>query len=106
MAPFADRYIQNNVVYPVFINEKVPEKLAVIVMIPCLNEPEILRTIESLWKCDPIESFCEVIVAVNNSELAATDVKNFNLYRGSDFFPHFLEYLSRRFQFRGVGSAD
>ena len=78
MAPFADRYIQNNVVYPVFINEKVPEKLAVIVMIPCLNEPEILRTIESLWKCDPIESFCEVIVAVNNSELAATDVKNFN----------------------------
>lgn len=79
MAPFADRYIQNNVVYPAFINEKVSETLSVIVMIPCLNEPEIPRTLESLWNCEPTESFCEVIVVVNNSESSTSEVKNYNL---------------------------
>lgn len=78
MAPFAERYIQNNVVYPAFIRGIVPENLSVIVMIPCLNEPEILRTLESLWNCEPIESFCEVIVTVNNSESATSTIKNFN----------------------------
>jgi hypothetical protein len=78
MAPFAERYIQNNVVYPAFIRGKVPENLSVIVMIPCLNEPEIQRTLESLWNCEPIESFCEVIVTVNNSESATSTIKNFN----------------------------
>jgi len=79
MNTFADRYIQNNVVYPVFINEKVPEALSFIVMIPCLNEPEIFRTLESLWACEPIRSYCEVIVVVNESENSSQVVKDFNL---------------------------
>jgi hypothetical protein len=78
MQHFADKYIENNVVYPAFISEEVPENLSIVVMIPCLNEPEILQTLDSLWKCDPIESKCEVIVAVNNSESASATVKNFN----------------------------
>jgi hypothetical protein len=79
MAPFAEKYIQNNVVYPAFINEKATENLSVIVMIPCLNEPEIQRILESLWNCEPIESYCEVIVEVNNSESCTSTVKTFNL---------------------------
>jgi len=79
MGSFADRYIQNNVVYPAFIPEDVSSSLALIVMIPCLNEPEILRTLESLWNCEPVESFCEVIVVVNNSESSSAEVKQFNL---------------------------
>jgi len=78
MAPFAEKYIQNNVVYPDFILRKVPENLSVVVMIPCLNEPEIQKTLEALWNCEPIESVCEVIVTVNNSESATNVVKNFN----------------------------
>jgi hypothetical protein len=79
MGSFADRYVQKNVVYPAFIPEDVSPSLAMIVMIPCLNESEILRTLESLWKCEPIESFCEVIVVVNNSENSSAEVKQFNL---------------------------
>jgi len=78
MTRFGDRYIQNNVIYPPFITEKVSDNLSLIVFIPCLNEPEIIRTLESLWNCNPIESFCEVIVAVNNSESASAEVKKFN----------------------------
>ena len=75
---FADRYIQNNIVYPPFISEEVPSSLSSVVVIPCLNEPEIIRTLESLWACHPIESFCEVIVAVNDSESSSEEVKAFS----------------------------
>jgi hypothetical protein len=75
---FANRYIQNNVVYPQFILDEVSPQLSIIVMIPCLNEPEIIRTLESLWDCLPIKSFCEVIVAINNSESSSPEVKEFN----------------------------
>ena len=75
---FADRYIQNNISYPAFIETAASPELSMIVMIPCLNEPEIIRTLESLWQCDPVRSVCEVIVAVNNSAESSPEVKNFN----------------------------
>ena len=75
---FADRYIHNNIVYPTFIESEVSPELSMIVMIPCLNEPEILRTLESLWTCNQVTSLCEVIVAVNDSENSSPEVKQFN----------------------------
>lgn len=75
---FADRYIQNNIVYPPFIQENAIPLLSMVVVIPCLNEPEIIRTLESVWACEPINSYCEVIVTVNDSEISSQDVKNFN----------------------------
>ena len=75
---FADRYIEKNVVYPEFINPVVSPLVTMIIMIPCLNEPEIFSTLESLWSCEPIKSFCEVIVVVNESENSTNTVKNFN----------------------------
>jgi hypothetical protein len=78
MGSFAERYIQNNIVYPAFIEDEVSPSLSMIVMIPCLNEPEILKTLESLWNCEPIESTCEIIVAINHSESSSAEVKSFN----------------------------
>lgn len=75
---FADRYIQNNIVYPPFIKEEASPSLSVIVMIPCLNEPEIIRTLESVWACEPVDSFCEVLVVVNDSESSTEPVKAAN----------------------------
>lgn len=76
---FADRYIQNNVVYPPFIEEKSSALLSMVVVIPCLKEPAIIQTLESLWACDAPEAYCEVIVTVNNSEDSSQEVKDFNL---------------------------
>lgn len=75
---FADRYIQNNIVYPPFIHEDVSPLLSMVVVIPCLNEPEIIRTLESLWACQQVDSPCEVIVIVNDSETSLPQVKDFN----------------------------
>lgn len=75
---FANQYIEKNVVYPGFIETEVAPLVSMIVMIPCLNEPEIIRTLESLWSCKPTEAFCEVIVVVNESEDSSDAVKSFN----------------------------
>ena len=72
---FADRYINKNIVYPEFIDAVVSPEVSMIVMIPCLNEPEIFRTLESLWTCDPIVSCCEAIVVVNESENSSLRLK-------------------------------
>ena len=75
---FADRYIQNNMVYPPFIQEDVSPLLSMVVVIPCLNEPDIIRTLESVWSCQPVVSTIEVIVAVNDSENSSKEIKEFN----------------------------
>lgn len=75
---FASRYIDRNIVYPAFITTPVSPSLSMIVMIPCLNESEIIRTLESLWDCEPATSVCEVIVAVNDSENSRPEIKQFN----------------------------
>jgi len=75
---FADRYIEKNIVYPAFIEAEADPSLALIVVIPCLNEPEIARTLESLLTCEPVNSMTEVIVTVNDSEDSSSAVKRFN----------------------------
>ena len=75
---FADQYIQNNMIYPAFIEPEVCPSLSMIVMIPCLNEPDIIRTLESLWNCLPVQSYCEVIVVVNDSDSSSLEIKSFN----------------------------
>jgi hypothetical protein len=78
MNSFAASYIKKNVVYPPFICDGPSDSIGMVVMIPCLNEPEIIRTLGSLWACTPIVSDMEVIVIVNNSEASAPEVKAFN----------------------------
>lgn len=75
---FASRYIEKNIVYHRFIGDKISSSVFLIVMVPCLNEPEITRTLESLWACSPVNSSCEVIVVVNDPEGSSKEVKAFN----------------------------
>lgn len=76
---FANNYINKNVVFDKFIDEPINSLVSIIIMIPCINEPEIINTIESLWECNKIDSFCEVIVVVNDSEKSSREIKDFNI---------------------------
>ena len=55
------------------------ESTGIIVVIPCLREPAILETLESLSKCTLPGCAVEVIVVINHSETAAEKTKSFNL---------------------------
>jgi len=79
MVSFAQSYINKNVVYPPFITDPVSQSLGMVVMIPCLNEPAIILTLESLWSCKPVEVDVEVVVVVNHSEASSPEVKAFSL---------------------------
>lgn len=75
---FADQYIARNVVYPRFIDSIPGPDVRLIVMIPCLNEPEIIRTLESLWRCNKPRVSVETLVVVNNSEHCSPEVRTTN----------------------------
>lgn len=75
---FAEKYIIRNTAYPQLVGEEPSPDVAMIVMIPCLNEPEIIRTLRSLWDCSPVTQAVEVLVVVNESERSSPEVKAFN----------------------------
>jgi len=67
--------------------EKIPQAiiksaprsdLSVIVTIPAFNEPELIKSLESLLSCYPINGSIEVLVNINSSELESAAVKEFN----------------------------
>ena len=49
-----------------------------IVAIPSYNEPDLLRSLEALYRCRKPSCFVEVIVVINHSELAPKEAKQQN----------------------------
>ncbi|MDR2848278.1 MAG: glycosyltransferase family 2 protein, partial [Bacteroidales bacterium] len=75
--PFADEYISKHGIVP-----KIPlppsEKPHIIVVIPCFNEPDLLRSLQALYDCAQPQCDVEVIVVVNHPEGASTAVRRQN----------------------------
>lgn len=61
-----------------FINEKAPADLNIVVTIPCHNEPDLISTLKSLNQCDLPSCSVEIIVVINESENADSQVSNQN----------------------------
>lgn len=74
---FADRYLIKNAVESLIDEEPHPET-RIMVVIPCLREPEIVDTLEALKRCSPPKCKVEVLVVINHSEQAPEEVKKFN----------------------------
>ena len=65
---FAWHYLQRHTLFVKQIETKAPRDLGLVVVIPCYNEPDILRTIESLKQSEQPSCSVELIVAINSSE--------------------------------------
>ncbi|MEN8118366.1 MAG: glycosyltransferase family 2 protein [Bacteroidota bacterium] len=75
---FGEKYLQKNNNIPLI--HQLPENdLGIIVVIPCLREPDILKTLESVGRCDLPKVKVEVIVLINHSETASAETKAYNL---------------------------
>jgi hypothetical protein len=70
---FGDNYLSKH-----FVQDKIgiipKENLRLIIVIPCFNEPGIIRTLQSLLLCDQPGSAVEVIVVVNSPENASDEI--------------------------------
>ena len=54
------------------------EGTSIIVVIPCFNEPDILSSLESIYKCNRDGICLEIIVVINFGEQCSSDVKEYN----------------------------
>lgn len=73
---YLDRYA-----WPGPIIKSNPKKgLKIIVVVPCFNEPNVIKTLESLYNCTTPGCFVEVIVVANHSEKVIDQSKQFNQY--------------------------
>lgn len=75
---FADKYIGKNHLSEL-IQEPPHPDLGISVVIPCLNEPDLLQTLQSLWICKLPSISVEVILIINHSEAAPANIKAQNL---------------------------
>lgn len=74
---FANSYLLKNQ-NKALISEAPDAALGLIIVIPCLNEPNILQTLESLNRCKLPVATAEVIVLINHSEIASPEIKESN----------------------------
>jgi hypothetical protein len=75
---FADHYFNNSLHFTSRIPQVIDSETSVIVIIPCLLEPGILLTLQSLHECHPIPGRAEVIVLINESENCNPEISDFN----------------------------
>lgn len=75
---FFERYLQKHSVYDKLILHKPNPNLFMSVVIPCYNEPDIIRSLESLHKCDSTRFPVEVIIVINHSSSVHKDIAAFN----------------------------
>ncbi len=71
-------YLEKHPLFPPLIAAPPEPGLALAVAIPCHDEPELLRTLESLAACRPGHFPAEVIVVVNSAENAPAELKKRN----------------------------
>jgi glycosyltransferase involved in cell wall biosynthesis len=75
---FANTYLLKNNRVPLI--QSVPSTQCNIrIVIPCYNEPELLKTLESLKKCSLPDAVVEVIILINHAEDAPLEIMNFNM---------------------------
>ncbi len=72
---FAERYIARNIPYPKFIAEPVAAELSMIVVVPVCNEPDLLECLNSLAACEPPQGRVELLLVINQSEMASDEVR-------------------------------
>ena len=78
MLPVFETYFTRFEAFPQRLSEPVNKNVGIIVAIPCYNEPDILKTLQSLLACEKTDCAVEIIVAVNYSETASQRAKDFN----------------------------
>ena len=63
---------------PISLKQQVEPDLNMVVVIPAYNEPDLLKTLQSLERCEATERPIEIIVVFNHSENTSSAIKDQN----------------------------
>ena len=72
-------YLEKNALFQKLIDEPAPKNLGMVIVIPCYNETELIKTLRSIKNCNAANCFTEVIVVVNDGERTTDEIKAQNL---------------------------
>ncbi len=75
---FADSYFQKYKYFPAVIDDLPDKETKIIVIIPCFDEPEILKTLSSLLNCESTIFPVEIITLINSSQTTEQEIINNN----------------------------
>ncbi len=75
---FAQAYFKRTNGYRPFITIPPHQDTSLIIVIPCLREPGILETLDSLSHCHPPRGKAEVIILINEPENCPEEVTTYN----------------------------
>ena len=99
---FAAKYLKKNRIDPL-IAVPPDANTGICVVIPCLREPDILQTLESLKNCALPQCSTEVIVLINHSELASEETQKYNQQTRRAIDAWSLQNQSEGLRFFAVG---
>ncbi len=102
---FADKYLARNKVVERI--EEVPNPgLGITVVVPCYLEPDILDTLCSVFNCQRTEQHVEVIVLINHSEAASSEVKAQNQQTRQEVEAWIKEHSTEQLRFFVEGPVE
>ncbi len=78
LAEIADHYVKRYHVQKPVIEPVIAPDTGIIIVIPCFNEPALIRTLESLWMCEPAHCTVEVIIVINSGVNAGKSIRKQN----------------------------
>jgi len=68
-------YLQHQLSYQhPCISNPPPQELSIIVVIPCFNETQLIKSLESLNNCDLPKGWVEIITVINSSEISSNKI--------------------------------
>jgi hypothetical protein len=102
---FADHYISRHCIFPPQIKSLPNPGLHIIVVIPCFDEPDLLRSLESLLHCDPPESPVEVIVIINSGTGTPHDALERNVVTQHEAVDWMQKHNCEKFMFHCLHQA-
>ncbi|QIA07602.1 glycosyltransferase [Draconibacterium halophilum] len=102
---FADRYLEKNQ-HKILIDELPEAATGIIVVIPCLRETELTNTLNSLNECDLPKCRVEVILLINQSEVANADTIRLNTQTKAEADKWIAENPKSGIRFYTVGPVN
>ncbi len=79
---------------------------SLIIVIPCYKEPQLLRTLQSLYRCQRSVEYTEVIVVINHPDNAPDEAKRLNEKTWSDAQNWIASHTDKKLQFHIIYKPD
>lgn len=71
-------YLEKNALFPKIFDHPISPNLGIIIVIPCFDETELIKSLQSLKNCHAPKCSVEVIVIINDGEQTSDQIKSQN----------------------------